>query len=322
MTEKEKQPQKKETIFEKTCRLTAAGAGMSTFNVVVGHPFDTIKTISQKENIDFVQAAKKVYGTKGLLRGIKHSYDGLEPNLTRQIINTTWRVPLTSYGTKIFAEAFNMKDEKGNPTNSANVATAFLFTGPVDTLLSSGLEVAKITKQTKGSYSSLYENFKQQGSTPKAFCQTYMKGITPMYVKSGIGYSALFGMNKMAKDISEHYSGNDSTPPYWTVPVAAAATSVVKVGLTNPIDVVKTHKQSGGFADGLSTIATAKKLFQEQGLKAFFRGVQPRLLHGFMTANSGLLIMRLSEEADKILPEQSRSFTQRETEKQDRSISR
>ena len=288
---------KKEGLLQKTARLTVTGAEMSAVNVIIGHPLDTIKTYAQRHNQGFYEAAKNVCGKNSYYNGVNCLYRGLVPNLTRNIVNTTWRVPLTTLGPKAFADTFSMHDKKGNPSQTANVAASFLFTGPIDVALSSVFEVAKITKQTGGTYGGLYQNFKEKGGGPKAFSSTFLRGGVPAFFKVGTGYSTLFVIKKLDKDFNDKFN-HDGNSSYWTTPVSAAFAATTKVAITNPLDVIKTHKQSVGGDDGRSMLSTSAKIFQEKGVKAFYRGMSPRLLHGFMAANSGLIIMKLSEDGE------------------------
>jgi hypothetical protein len=299
-----------ETVYEKTARLTITGAGMSAGSVMLGHPLDTIKTYSQSKNLGFYQSTCDIYKNGG----VKNFYKGLTPNITRNIVNTTWRVPLTTYGPKTFADKFSMNDQNGKPTFKANIAAAFLFTGPIDVSLSSIFEVAKVNQQTGGTYSSLYKSFQEKGGNISAFSSTYMKGLTPMYLKNAVGYSSLFAVNKLNNDINDKFNP-DGQSSYWTLPASAALASVIKVGITNPIDVIKTHKQASGCNEKLSTMETAKHIFKEKGANAFYRGMSSRFVHGFMAANSGLIIMKLSEatnDSDKTNyePKNNKTFTQ------------
>ncbi|PIR38486.1 MAG: hypothetical protein COV35_06880 [Alphaproteobacteria bacterium CG11_big_fil_rev_8_21_14_0_20_39_49] len=296
MDKKTDDSRQNEKLLKRTMRLTMDGAAMSAFNVTLGHPLDTVKTYAQKQNQDFYHAARNVFGHGSSYNGMQNLYKGLTPNITRQIVNTTWRVPLTTLAPQAFADTFSMTDENGKPTQKANIAASFLVTGPVDVTLSNGFELAKVTKQTGGTYGKIYESFKEKGGTPKAFCSTFMKGSVPSYWKSAVGYSALFIVHKIDNDINKKLTPESASSSNNTTPISAAAASVIKVSITNPLDVIKTRKQSLGSDEGVSMASTASKILREEGVKAFYRGMAPRVFHGYLTAFAGMHIMKLSNK--------------------------
>ena len=276
-------------VFTKLTELYKNGIVLNNLNMLAGQPFDTIKVHGQKNNQGFWLSTQALAQGKGLA-SIPNFYNGFTANWTRRNMSLLWRVPLNTEATKLTASAFNLYDENGKPSHMANMTAAFLLNAPVDTTLSCWLELAKVTKQTGGTYQQLME----QAVKNNQFFRVMWRGAFPMYWKSSMAYAALFTTNKIADEVNSHYN-KDQPMPYWVSFPTGFMTGFIKVVLTNPADVVKTHMQSAGNEGVLSTLATMKHLKNNFGYTVFFRQASARLVHATLAGIAGSYLMNVSD---------------------------
>jgi len=132
---------------EKNTKLLATGTAASALGVLIGHPLDTVKAHAQTKNLGFIPAGKEVFGRAGLLQGTKNLYGGITPNLSKKMINNTWRVPLTTQSPKVFANTTGLNDEKGKPTFRQFLRYLFYVQGQLMPLFQASLKDLKSTNK-------------------------------------------------------------------------------------------------------------------------------------------------------------------------------
>jgi hypothetical protein len=112
------------------------------------------------------------------------------------------------------------------------------------------------------------------------------KGVNAVAVRQMTNWGSRFGLSRMAEDLIRNYvNGND--PEKKNAALSSSQrilASAIGGGLScwnQPIEVIRVEMQSQikspGRPDKLTIVSAAKWIYQNNGLKGFYRGVTPRI---------------------------------------------
>jgi hypothetical protein len=111
----------------------------------------------------------------------------------------------------------------------------------------------------------------------KLYDGSLLTGLRNVYA-----YSALFGVSDMCQQYFSSGSQEAKTSIFYQRMISSCAGSVAAVIMSNPADVIKTALQAQTYASTLTkpglSIKIAAKIYQQDGMHGFMRGVVPRLV--------------------------------------------
>lgn len=251
----------------------AGGAG----NLLVGYPFDTVKTVLQNDTkgqykgaVDCVQQIIKKEGPMGIYKGIQ--------------------APLAGTGV-IFALYFVAYDGcerfirglRGLPATQqlgmSDVLICGGFSGVVGTLVLGPAELIKVNQQTArqtgvdASFGGTCRRIYGQGGV-----RALTRGLGATMARDVPGSMAWFG----AYEYTKMTICTDPKQP--TVFQALFAGGMGGMGMWSfafPLDTIKTRIQASVSKDPLSYSGAIKLIYSEKGAAGFFRGIAPALLRAF-----------------------------------------
>ena len=245
-------------------------------NLVVGHPFDTVKTLMQnappgqyKSGTDCLQQLIKKEGPLAVYKGVKAPMAG---------VGTVFALYFFAYDSTEKA----IRGYKGiEPTVALPMMDVLLCgasTGVFGTIVLGPAELIKIQQQTAasqgldGSFSAVCKQIKQQHGV-----LGFTRGFSATLMRDVPGSMAWFG----AYEATKQYLCEDPKKP--TVVQALVAGGMGGLGMWSfaiPLDTVKTRVQASRGANA-SIPAAFQSIMREQGIKGFYRGIGPALLRAF-----------------------------------------
>ncbi|OLQ06885.1 Succinate/fumarate mitochondrial transporter [Symbiodinium microadriaticum] len=245
-----------------------AGFCSGATEVSVTMPLDTVKTYCQvnRTGLGPVAGAQQIYQ----LKGTHGFYFGLPAVLVQ--VAGKGAIRFTAF------EQFKFLLQYCVPKPSvdflagigAGFAEAFLWTTPTERL--------KVLRQNDiksglNRYSSLVGSIRTV-ATDHGIRGLYAGiGATGIRQASGVGVRfALYGHVKSAL--------TTDPPQMWQSAVAGGITGCCSTLLNNPIDVIKSRieAQDGNTKEYTSTLQAFRKIWQQEGALAFYKGVAPRLM--------------------------------------------
>ena len=269
----------KEAIFGLIC-----GTTFGVTSVLVGHPFDTVKTRMQVLNVRSASTALKHILKDSGIRGL---HSGMVPMLLGSAVFRSAQFSAYSFG---FAKSQELDSSFGEaiPNTGGFRPAGFvgcLFAGTTRALIECPLEVVKIQRQLTLSNSSF------------VFKDAY-RGFVPMWLRStgliscafiGFDYAVRFFPTLMGTPITGDF-------------LKGSVIATLAWAMIWPSEVVKNHAQacvSGSKDQSTGFVENARKVYQNQGMKAFYRGMLPGAMrsifaNGFsMVAYQGCQRLRL-----------------------------
>jgi solute carrier family 25 carnitine/acylcarnitine transporter 20/29 len=265
----------------------AGGLGI----LVVGHPFDTVKTVYQnakpgtyKSSMDVVRAIVKEDGALGLYKGVTAPMAG---------IGTVFALYFLAYdSTERLIRSLRGMDST-TPISMFDVLICGGSTGVFGSLVLGPAELIKIRQQTA-------KQSGQEGAFGAVAKQLYrekalFRGLSATMLRDVPGSMAWFG----AYEYTKKSICVDPKKP--TVTQALVAGGMGGMGMWSfalPLDAVKTRVQANIGKDSISMAGAAKALYAEGGIGAFYRGIGPALLRAF-PANAACFAAK--ESAQKLL---------------------
>ncbi len=271
----------KEAFFGLLC-----GTTFGVTSVLVGHPFDTVKTRMQVLNYNSMGKTIKHIMKDSGVRGL---YSGMLPMLLGSAVFRSAQFSAYSFG---FAKSQELNPMFGEAIPNTGgfrpaVFVGCLLAGTARALIECPLEVVKIQRQITLSSS-------------KFILRDAYKGFVPMWLRStGLISCAFIGF-----DYSVRYFPKIMGTPITGDFLKGSVIATLAWVLIWPSEVVKNHAQAGlnNLKDGSNNSAfvnTAKRIYQSQGFKAFYRGMMPGMMrsifaNGFsMVAYQGCQRLRL-----------------------------
>jgi len=258
----------------------AGGVGI----LAVGHPFDTVKTRLQDMPkpkpgeapmytgaMDVVKKTIKSEGFFGLYKGVIGPFWSMGP---------VFALYFLSYD---MAENFirkltgNVGDKKTNLT-FPQILLCSGFTGVVGTSVCSPAELLKIRQQTAmargldSSFGAAVKSLYSEGGLP-----AFYTGALSTMIRDVPGSMGWFGAYEVAKIT---LCQDPKNPTIYQALFAGGCGGLGMWLTALPLDCVKTRIQAnrGG---GMSWLGTARQIFSEGGIPAFYRGFAPIMLRAF-----------------------------------------
>jgi len=244
-------------------------------NLLVGHPFDTIKTLMQsapkgtyKNSADCLMQLVKQEGPTAVYKGV--------------------RAPMTGVGV-VFAIYFLAYDAtealvrrvKGLPaTQNLSLVDIMICggsTGVFGSLILGPAELIKIRQQTAstkgldGSFGAVVKTIRAEGGV-----FGFYRGLSATMLRDVPGSMAWFGAYEITK---QTLCENPKSPTVLQALIAGGMGGLGMWSFAIPLDAIKTRVQASSGSAGAIRAATA--IFQEQGMKGFYRGIGPALLRAF-----------------------------------------
>jgi solute carrier family 25 (mitochondrial carnitine/acylcarnitine transporter), member 20/29 len=244
-------------------------------NLMVGHPFDTVKTLMQN-------APKGAYKSSGdcLLQLVKAEgplavYKGVTAPMTG--VGVVFAIYFLAYDA---TEAFLRRVKGVSPTQNLSLLEVMVCggsTGIFGSLILGPAELLKIRQQTAsskgldGSFGGVVRGIYAEGGACGFF-----RGLSATMMRDVPGSMAWFGAYEMTK---QAICENPKTPTVYQALVAGGMGGLGMWSFAIPLDAIKTRVQAS--SGNLGAFGVARQLFAEQGMQGFYRGIGPALLRAF-----------------------------------------
>jgi hypothetical protein len=212
--------------------VSALGALRGLVSLPFEHPFDTLKTMVQSQNLTSRQGFAYIYQNKGL----KGFYSGFVINAMRVMSKSAYRWPLNVYLIMKFRKIFESYN------NSRTIAG--VVTGIATALLESGIicpfERIKVWLMTSPEYRQFFSYFRV------ATVKTIFDGFFPVMLKQTVSWVSFLGSQEYLKDMvfryhnkkHEEYELSNLDLTFVSTMVCLCNTVFVM-----PVDYIKTHYQ-------------------------------------------------------------------------------
>lgn len=216
----------------------------------------TIKQLPEHRNLSIIKTVKNDIK----LNGLRSIYRGLIP----QLITT---IPRAALRYSIFDQLKNSYSND-NLTNLKKLSFGMIAGGSEAIILTTSSEVIKVQliHNKNDSITTLKNFYKNNG------IKGFYKGIIPTTLRQstnhGITFLTVENLRPLINEI-------DYINPYSSL-FAGMIGGTLAVTLNNPIDVIKTYKQSDRLND--STTKIIKEIYQNKGIKGFYSGLALRFL--------------------------------------------
>lgn len=254
-------------------KASALGAGLSGFSVIIGMPFDNVKTILQADP----GATYRTILTKMYREGTGAFYKGTLPFLVQRIIKTGSRTPVMIISDKVTE---SMADSPFKKT----VVNSFITT-LFDTVVINPTELVKVRKMTEQKQVSLFKMV--AGIAPREFT----RGFWWTFAKTYLAWMNFFLMRDLSLAVNKQITGETRLSPIALV-ASGVATTATKLVFTTPADVIKTQLQkTEQNQHTVNSRAIIRHIVTEYGWTKLFRGLGPRAVHGFMATVIGNYVL-------------------------------
>lgn len=268
-------------------KIKAAGlsAVLHGFSVTIGSPFDNTKTIKQlNPNLSYPHILRNIYHERGFFG----FYKGFSSSVLQRGLKAMIRTPL------MLSSKEAVQQIMPNSSSGIQSTAAGLLMGFADTALTNPLEVIKVKLMTQGQNSSL----------PKLLRELTLKdlgsGFTFNYAKTSLAWMNFFVVRDLSLLFNEQMTGNKKLSGFGLIMVSSC-TSVSKLIITTPPDVIKSHLQQAHKdqhnANARAVIAHIHKQF---GYQKLFSGMLPRAVHGFIATLIGNIGMEYYEHLSEL----------------------
>ena len=227
-------------------------AGMN--EAIITWPTENIKTQMQfkNENKSFREMSKKIYQTSGF----KGFYQGISPILCFNIPKVTLRFIAFEEGKKYI----NFQNK------NINTITAGLFAGFIESTLVTVPSETMKTKLIRNPDLSIWKIARKNGIS------SLYQGYFPTLYRQSLNQASRFLFYENYKDLLKSYNINFSNAHSFLGGVGAGAFSVL---ISTPFDIIKTQMQEGKKE---KMVDVGKNVYQQYGLRGFWRGSFARLL--------------------------------------------
>jgi solute carrier family 25 carnitine/acylcarnitine transporter 20/29 len=244
-------------------------------NLVVGHPFDTVKTMMQnapegayKSTGDCVKQIIAKEGPLALYKGVMAPMAG---------VGTVFALYFVSYDG---CERLIRNYKKYAPKDQLTMAELMICggsTGVVGSLVLGPAELVKVQQQTAiqngvdGSFGATCKRLYAQGGA-----RAFTRGLGATMARDVPGSMAWFGVYELTK---RAMCEDPSKPTVFASLVAGGMGGMGMWSLALPLDVIKTRVQAS--STHMSFLQGARAIAKESGMRGFFRGITPALLRAF-----------------------------------------
>lgn len=233
-----------------------AGSIAGTTEAIITWPTENIKTQMQFKNSNkkFLETSKKIYNTGGA----KGFFRGITPVLAFNIPKVASRFYSFDVGKRIL--------NNNNITGNTATISAGFFAGFIEsTLVTVPSETIK-TKLIKNSNLTVRDVIKMEG------IRGLYQGYIPTLGRQSLNQASRFLFYQHYKDMIIKKNGKFSGVHSFLGGVGAG---VFSVGISTPMDVVKTQMQEG---KPMNISEIFKDIYIKNGVKGFWRGSLARLL--------------------------------------------
>ena len=224
-------------------------------------PFEYMKTIKQLpeyKNLSITKTFIKDIRTNGIIS----IYRGLAPQLTSAIPRTAMRYAVFNHLKN------NFKDKNGNITNFQKLSFGMIAGASEAITITTPAEVVKVQLVNNNSQilNTLKNFYKKNGLSG------FYKGSFMTTVRQSTNHGITF---LTVENLRPIFNNIDYISPYSGL-FAGSIGGSLAVLLNNPIDVIKTYKQSDRLND--STTKIIKEIYSKKGVKGFYSGLALRTL--------------------------------------------
>lgn len=263
-----------------------SGSLAGVMQVFSGQPFDLLKVKMQTQvgSAGIVEIAKDIFSSDG----IKGFYKGtLSP-----LIGISFCVSI-QFGANEFMKNVMQNYKKTNDLTPLNLATSGGFAGFCSAFIASPVELLRIKLQAQDSASTKF--------TGSIQCLRYLfnthglkgvyQGLSITIIREIPAYFFYFGVyESLMKNSLKTYKNRESIPMYM-ISIYGALGGLSLWLSVYPVDVIKSRMQSDTITDPKysSNLDCAKKIYAEQGVPGFFKGIKPCLLRAAI-ANTATFI--------------------------------
>ena len=245
-------------------------------NLIVGHPFDTVKTLMQnskpgefKSSLDCMQQLMRKEGAFAVYKGVQAPMAG---------VGGVFALYFLAYDTTERA----LRSMKGiTPEKNISLFDCLICggaTGLFGSLILGPAELIKIQQQTAtsqgldGSFAAVNKhiraNFGMAG---------YYRGFMATILRDVPGSMAWFGAYEMVK---QTLCEDPKKPSVAQALIAGGCGGLAMWSFAIPLDTIKTRVQAS--RGGRMSIASAcSSIMREQGTRGFYKGIGPALLRAF-----------------------------------------
>ncbi|KAK3823527.1 MAG: mitochondrial carrier domain-containing protein [Benniella sp.] len=261
---------------------TIAGAGAGLVTSVVTCPLDVVKTRLQNQGVIKPTTKKKSYkGTAGTLtriwseEGIRGLYRGLGPTIFGYL--PTWAIYFTAYD---YFKDLIARQTGHHESNLFVYVLAAMSAGATSTTITNPLWVIKTRFMTQNEHTPYRYN-----NTLHAFTTIYkVEGYRGFY--KGLG-SSLMGITHVAlqfplyEKLRQWLKSRDTDHVSSTNILIASSTSKMAASIaTYPHEVIRTRLQNQSTYPPKykGIIHACKLIYQEEGIRAFYKGMPTNLL--------------------------------------------
>lgn len=261
--------QKSENKFINAVKDIAAGSVGGVLQCASGHPFDTVKVRLQTTNkykgmVDCFSSIIKEEGLTAIYKGVQSPLVGLAA------INA---LAFFSFGQA--KEIVRSKDEKLEDLSITKLAIAGGMAGAVLAIVEGPVDFFKCQLQMR-SYNGLGDAVKK--ITSQYGIKGAFQGIFPTLLRNVPANLTYFGAYEWTK--RKLTKGKEATMSDYLI--AGSAAGLAYWGPNYPIDVIKTQIQADSpnklERKYKSTIQTANLIYQEHGIKGFYKGFTPCII--------------------------------------------
>ena len=230
---------------------TTAGIIGGSCGLIVGYPFDVMKTFAQTEHsrniFHSTQMIYQRFGLRGFFNGL------MPPLLTRSLVK----------GTLFSAYDFAHKELEqrqyfGNGTTTGtyiNLTVAGGIGGLANAFVSSPVELIKIYEQKGILFRDILKDLRVNWSM-------LWKGLPQTISREVPFFSIYFPLYRYCKDID--------------LPLAGGIAGTVPWAVVYPLDVIKTATQAPG-----KNLSSVKAIYAAYGVRGFYHGLTATVLRAF-----------------------------------------
>ena len=246
-------------------------------NLVVGHPFDTVKVLMQsappgtyKNSLDCVQTLIRKEGPFAVYKGVRAPMTG---------VGVVFAIYFFAYDA---TEALLRKVKGITPGTNLSLLDVMICggsTGVFGSLILAPAELLKVQQQTAkmkgqdGSFGAVCKNLYSQGGI-----RAFFRGMTATMIRDVPGSMAWFGAYEMTK---QSICVDPKKPTVVQALVAGGMGGLGMWSFAIPLDAVKTRIQAARHGEATGFFSAAKSIMAESGMKGFYRGIGPALLRAF-----------------------------------------
>ncbi len=246
-------------------------------NLVVGHPFDTVKVLMQsspagtyKNSLDWVQTLMRKEGPLAVYKGVRAPMTG---------VGVVFAIYFLAYDA---TEALLRRIKGIAPGTNLTLLDVMICggsTGVFGSLILAPAELLKVQQQTAaakgldGSFGAVCKGLYAEGG-PRAF----FRGMTATMVRDVPGSMAWFGAYEMTK---QALCDDPKKPSVMQALVAGGMGGLGMWSFVIPLDAVKTRIQAARAGEPTGFFSAVRGIMAESGLKGFYRGIGPALLRAF-----------------------------------------